>query len=371
MCTWAQGDIYTVAGNGGSGHSGDGRRATSARLRFPGSVSVDRTGNLIIADSFNERVRVVAVSATNPGYLLADCSSICRWAQGDIYTVAGDGVGGYSGDGGPAASAEMSVPEGVTVDRDGDLLVADHYSSRVRVVAVASRNPGYELAGCLAGCTWTPGDIYSVAGNGQRGYAGDGGPATSARLALPSSATVDSSGNIVVADSGNHVLRLVALSPGNPGYQLGGCPAGCTWTSGSIYTVAGNGLTGYSGDGGSATSASLSNPVSAAVDGFGNIVMADLGNDVVWVVAISPDDPGYALAGGDIWTVGDIYTIAGDGTQGYSGDGGDPTAAELNQPSGVAVDSIGDVVIADSGNHAIRLVAVIGANPLMITRRAG
>ncbi len=255
------GDIYTVAGNGTGGYSGDGGPATSAELFDPAGVAVDGSGNLVIADALNDRVRVVAeTSGTFYGVAMT---------AGDIYTVAGSGTGGQSGDGGPATSAGLNYPQGVAVDGSGNLVIADADNNRVRVVA--------DSTGTFYGVAMTAGDIYTVAGSGTGGSSGDGDPATSAELNYPSRVAVDGSGNLVIADTDNNRVRVVANSTGTF--------YGIAMTAGDIYTVAGNGTGGYSGDGGPATSAELAGPAGVAVDGSGNLVIADAFNNRIRVVA--------------------------------------------------------------------------------------
>jgi trimeric autotransporter adhesin len=317
------GHIYTVAGNGMNGRSGNGGLATSAELSFAYGVGVDAAGNLLIADSNNDWIRVVAARAgTYYGRAMA---------AGHIYPVAGDGTGGYSGDGGPATSAELNFPEAVGVDAAGNLLIADGQGARIRVVAAAT--------GTFYGQAMTAGDIYTIAGDGIDGHSGDGGPATSAELWGPSGVTVDAAGNVLIADQ---TVRVVAASTGTF--------YGQAMTAGDIYTIAGNGTGGYAGDGGPATSAELS-PTNVAVDAAGNVLITDSENLRVRVVAASTgtyyDQP---------MTVGDIYTIAGNGTLAYSGDGGPATKAQLSDPA-VTVDAAGNQVIADTGNNRIRVAA--------------
>ena len=288
---------------------------------------MDAAGNLLIADVFNERVRVVAhTTGTFYGQPMTG---------GDIYTVAGDGTQGFSGDGGPATSAGLSL-QGVAVDAAGNLLIADAGNERVRVVAART--------GTFYGQAMTAGDIYTVAGDGTLGFSGDGGPATSAELNGPAGVAVDAAGNLLIADTGNERVRVVAHKTGT----FYGQPM----TGGDIYTVAGDGTQGFSGDGGPATNARLSFPEGVAVDAAGNLLIADIGNERVRVVA--------ARTGtfyGEAMTGGDIYTVAGDGTQGFSGDGGPATSAELGRTGGVAVDAAGNLLIADTANQRIRMVA--------------
>ena len=229
-----QGNFTLVAGNGSANYSGDNGAATSASLNAPSSVAVDASGNLFIADSGNSRVRRVDAST------------------GIITTVAGNGTWGYSGDGGPATSAELSGPSGVAVDSSGNLFIADLGNSRIRRVDAASHV------------------ITTVAGNGTIGSSGDGGPARSAELSGPSGVAVDSSGNLFIADSGANRIRRVDAA------------------TGIITTVAGQASWGFSGDGGPATSASLNYPYGVAVDGAGDLLIADTENSRIRQVALVP-----------------------------------------------------------------------------------
>jgi len=187
------GDIYTIAGNGTKGFTGDGGPATSAELNFPIGMALDRAGNVLISDNFNDRVRVVAV---HTGALYGQAMT-----AGDIYTIAGGGTTGL-GDGGPATSAELKHPEGVALDRAGNVLISDNLNDRVRVVAVHT--------GTFYGQAMTAGDIYTIAGRGDLGFTGDGGPATSARLGFPEAVVVDPAGNVFIADLENNRVRKVA-----------------------------------------------------------------------------------------------------------------------------------------------------------------
>ncbi len=232
-----------------------------------------------------------------------------------VRTVAGNGASGYSGDGGPATAAGLPYPTGVAVDANGNLYIADGSNNRVRKVS-------------------PNGIITTVAGNGNQGFSGDGGPATAASLHGPHSVAVDTNGNLFIADTSNHRVRKV-----NP--------------DGIIITVAGIGFTtiGVSGDGGPATAAGLYAPFGVAVDAQGNLYIANYNHHRVRKV--SPN--------------GIITTVAGNGNQGFSGDGGPATAASLNNPHGVAVDANGNLYIADGSNNRVRKVSPNG----IITTVAG
>ncbi|MFZ0774666.1 MAG: hypothetical protein WCA49_00895 [Candidatus Sulfotelmatobacter sp.] len=311
----ATGYIQTVAGNGTCGYAGDGAAATSAELNYPGGVFVDSLGDIFIADTLNSLVREVVA------------------ATGYIQTVAGDPalVAGYSGDNGPATSAQLYEPYGVFVDSSGDIFIADTTNSAIRCVV------GTAL-GCF-GSTLAVGDITTVAGtpttpcsaNNTFPICGDGGLATSAYLSSPAGVFGDALGDILIADTFDSKIRCVVGS-------AGGC-FGSTLAVGSITTVAGTGSGGYSGDGGLATSGLLDDPYGVFVDSFGNIFIADTDNSVVReVVAVT----------------GNIQTIAGNGTEGYAGDGGTATSAELDHPLGIAGGLSGSLFIADTENSRVR-----------------
>ena len=243
--------------------------------------------SLYISDSGNSVIRQVMIPA------------------GIITTVAGNGTPAYGGDGGLAASAELSFPQATIVDSAGNLYIADSSNSVIRKM------------------TATTGAITTIAGNGTSGYTGDGGPAASAELGYLLSMALDGAGNIYIADFVNNVIRKV------------------TAATGIITTVVGNGTDGYTGDTGPANSAELNGPFGVALDGAGNLFIADSGNNVIRKVTA---------------TTGVITTIAGNGTSGYTGDGGAATGAELNEPFGVALDSSANLYIADSNNNVIRKV---------------
>ncbi len=215
------GIISTFAGNGSGSFSGDGGQATAAALFRPCGVAVDSSGNVYIADQYNNRVRKVNTS-------------------GIISTLAGRGGSSFGGDGGPATNAYLNNPEGVSVDRYGNVYIADAYNNRIRKVNIA-------------------GTISTVAGSSTGGYAGDGGAATAARLNRPYHACMDGNSNLYIADEFNHRIRKVN-------------------TSGVINTFAGTAYGGFSGDGGPATAARLSYPTGIAIDAAGNVFVADLGN---------------------------------------------------------------------------------------------
>jgi hypothetical protein len=305
--------------------------ATSFELGNPDGLAIDASGNLVISDQLNDQVYVVA--NTN-GTDFAQAMT-----AGDIYLLAGSGSYGFYGAGGPATSAFMGGPGGVAVDHAGNVLVADFYDNTVWLVADSS-NPGYGIG------TATVGDIYTIADStGKSGYSGDRSPATSATLDFPGDVAVDAGGNVVIADTFNSVVRVIAETT-DPGYGIGSA------TVGDIYTIAGDGANNYGGDGGPASASVLQFPWAVAFDGLGNLYIADTGNNRIRMV---PKSSGtyYGIS----MTANDIYTVAGDGTAGYSGDTGPSGLAEINSPQGVDVTSSGTLLIADTSNYVLRAVA--------------
>jgi len=265
---------------------GDGGPAASARLQSPQGLAVGPDGALWIADTGNGRVRRVD-------------------AGGLISTVAGAGRGGLVGEAIAAAAARLLAPAAVALDASGNLWLADSQAARVRRVSAGG---------------W----ITTAAGTGQAGYNGDGFGAL-CQLNLPSGLAADGAGNVYIADTNNHRVRK--LTPG-----------------GVLTTIAGRGIRGYEGDGGSAVEALLDSPAGLAVDGEGNLYVADRMNHVIRKVT-----PG-----------GVISTVAGTGLAGFSGDGGPARQARLNHPMGVAVDRQGNLYIADTQNHRLRQVTAEG-----------
>ncbi len=389
----SNGVISTFAGTGISGFSGDGGLAKNAMLSYPVGLVFDSAGNLIVADANNNRIRKI-------------------YTTGAITTIAGTGVLGFSGDGGPALAAELDFPFGLMFDAVGNLYFTDLLNNRVRKID-------------------TNGIITTIAGNGTAGYNGDGIPATAASLNNPRGIVFDSSGNLYIADTLNSRVRRVD-------------------TSGIITTFAGDGIQGFTGDGGPAINAEVGRPrdviirgnqllisnagaarlrtvgfssgiinsLAGSFAGFdgdnnpplltefngptgmflttsGNLLVTDEFNSRVRTVTssstttlaggfvgdnraatladfVSPENLAFDSAGNyyvadpnaqrirKVDTTGKITTVAGNGTTGYSGDGGVATQAQLNFPYGVVVDSAGNIFIADTGNAVIREVNTSG-----------
>jgi len=285
------GGISTYAGTGTAGYTGDGGAATSATLSGPRGVAVASNGDIYFADTANNVIRKVAA------------------ATGIISTVAGNGTAGFSGDGGPATAGGIKTPQDVFVMANGDLYIADTGHHRIRKVTAAT------------------GIITTVVGTGSPGSSGDAGLATLARLDTPDGIVVASNGDMYIGDTGsNKVRKVIALT-------------------GIITTYAGTGTAGYSGDGGLAILAKLNQPQGLDLAANGDLYIADTGNSAIRKVAA---------------ITGFITTYAGTGTAGFTGDGGAATSARLNAPQALRLDSAGALYIADTANNRIRLVSTAG-----------
>jgi len=281
--------ITTVAGNGTANYTGDGGQATDASLVGPSSVTFDATGNMYIVDKDKNNVRKITPNGI-----------ITTVVGGQIFTK------GSIGDGGPAINARLNVPTTIAFDAVGNMYIADKNNYRIRKV---------DLNGI----------ITTVAGNGIGAYAGDGGQATAASLFNPTQVAFDATGNMYIADYGNNRVRMVN-------------------TSGVISTYAGTGVASFSGDGGKATKAAFSGPIGLTFDAKRNLYISDRNNNRIRMVKPS----------------GIVSTVVGNGIQGFSGDGGQAIAAELNNPLGLNFDAVGNLYVADYNNARIRMVAASG-----------
>ncbi len=330
--------------------------ATSVPLLLPSAIAYDPAGNLYLAESQGHRIRKVDT-------------------LGNIAGLAGDGTQGFSGDGGAATGAQLNSPEGLAVDPAGNVYLSDSGNNRVRRVDAAS------------------GTISTVAGNGSPSFSGDGGPAPRASLDLPRSIALDATAkHLYIADTRNHRIRVVDLA------------------SGTITTVAGNGIEGFSGDGSPATSASLDSPDSMALDGGGNLYIADTHNGRIRRVAADTRlistiaGPGSASAGtsasppslglprgltadtdGNLYIAesgnhrvlridhisGAVTVAAGTAIQSFAGDQGPAVLAALNSPRSIAISPSGLLAIADTGNARVRQLLAIPAPTTPIQTVAG
>ena len=332
------GTMSAIAGNGTAGYSGDGGPAPAAQLNSPVGIAADAAGNVFIADTANNRVRVItggtittyagtgstltpdgsaasgaqitqAQKVTMDGqggyYFSEEFNHVVRHvdATGRLTTVAGNGTQGFSGDGGPATSAQLNNPVGLAVDTSGNLYIADQSNGRVRRVQGRT--------------------ITTVAGGGPNGSFGDGGPAIGATLVASQYLAFDSQGNLYISDNGGSRVRKVDAN-------------------GTISTYAGGGVS-RPGDGVAATDADIGRPAGIAFDGGGNLFIAD---DSYGSVVRRVDGGSHV-----------ITIVAGKyNTPGFGGDRGAPTSAYLSFPQDVQVDAGGDLLIADTGNSRIRAV---------------
>lgn len=287
--------IITIAGNGSKGYSGDNGKATSAMLNNPTGMAEDNDGNIYIADQGNNMVRKV------------DRNS-------NISVFAGTGKEGYSGDNGKAINSTMKWPNDVKVDAKGNVLIVDEGNNCIRKVSKT-------------------GIISTIIGNGNAGFSGDGGPATKASLLIPTSLAIDSVGNIFLADAGNERIRKIDKM-------------------GIIRTFAGNGIKGYSGDGGKAWDAQIEYVNGIAAGSENNLYFAQKDDNVIRKIDKN----------------GIISTIAGTGKPGFSGDYSQAINATLNNPYGITVDNENNLYVADNGNARIRkidnkgIITTIGGN---------
>jgi streptogramin lyase len=342
--------ITTIAGTGQAGYSGDGAKATEARLDQPFHCDVDSQGHLYVAEAFNHCVRKIDVKT------------------GTISTVVGCGKKGYSGDGGPATKATMNEAYAVAADRNGDLYIVDRLNAVVRKVDGRT------------------GIITTVAGNGTKGFGGDGGKATEATMREPNDCCLDGKGGLLIADVADWRIRRLdlqtglistfagtgrpkgkvdrkAIGDGGPATQaiVVGARAVCVDGKGNTYiceregnairkvdahgtitTIAGTGKAGAGGDGGPALLALFRGPKAIRCDALGNAYVVDTENHAIRKIDLNS---------------GIVMTVAG-GRQGSGGDGGPATQAGMDRPHGCVLDAGGTLYIADSSNHRVRKVSV-------------
>lgn len=364
-----QGIIRTIAGTGLASFSGDGGPAIGATFSNPSGVATDVAGNIYIADYYNHRIRFIDVT------------------DGNIYTIAGNGVGTYSGMGGLAKDMGMRYPNSIFVGSDCSYYVSDHFADAVYEIkrsGSSSSSGGHGHGHGHGHGDHNDDNGNNDGGNNCQGNSGDGGDASLATMKIPRGVWKDKFGNKYIADYGNNKVRMINTSHimstftgGISGFSPNGTPvASCAWgsingictdaagnvyvsdganhvvrkiniTTGLVNTIAGNGTAGYSGDNGSPVMAKLHTPGNLFINSSGNLFICDAGNHTIRVMNVNSN-----------FTV--IKTVAGTGTLGFSGDGGPADAAKLNQPSGVWEDASGTIYIADMGNQRVRSIVGSG-----------
>ncbi|WP_438480200.1 hypothetical protein [Oleiharenicola lentus] len=278
--------ISTFAGTGVEGFSGDGGAATAAQINDPYGVVRGPDGAIWFCEHNGHRIRRVAVDGT-------------------ITTIAGTGVKGYTGDGGPATQATFNLPHEIRFDRAGNLFVADTGNNAVRRIDVKT------------------GVITTIAGGANRGYAGDGGPAKAAALKGPHSIQFGSDDSLYICDVGNHAIRVIDPKTGN------------------IHTLAGTGKPGPTPDGAPIAGTPLNNPRSLDLDAAGNLWLATREGNQVLKLDLK---------------AGVIRHIAGTGAAGFTGNGGPSKLATLSGPKGIALDAAGNAWLADTESHTVRMI---------------
>ncbi|HTZ10155.1 MAG TPA: hypothetical protein VMB72_13855 [Acidimicrobiales bacterium] len=339
------GRIYTVMGNvdGVAGQSGEGRDGPlGVDLDDPNGVAVDALGDIVVSDTGNDAVQLYCDS---PGFRYG-----VSMKAGIVYTIAGGGTEGDVTQGGQALAAGLTSPDGVAFDRYGNVIVSDTGDDLVRVVP--------QTSGTYYGQAMQAGDIYTIAGiNGDYGYSGNGRPGALAAISIEpfDGLATDAQGDVVFPDADNNVIRLVAAS--------GGTRFGVSVRAGDIYTIVGNGGDGYT-DKKPALKTQISAPQGVAFDAAGDLLVSDAGNNVVRLVPAANETYAGAKVKKDR-----VYTIAGESAaSGYTGNGGPATAAEMDDPAGIAVAPSGQVVVADNGNNVVRVLTAVTA-PTQAKRR--
>lgn len=352
-------NVISTIGGSSPGFSGDGGQATLAELYRPAHALVDVSGSLYFSDASNNRVRkidssgvITTVAGTLLGYAgedvtgpnaeFRDPTGVASDANGNLYiadagnhrirridrqsglvtTRAGLGLPGFAGDGGPAEQAQFESPSAVVLDKDDNIYVADTGNNRVRRIDTLT------------------GVVDTFAGSEVSGFGGDGGSAEAAQLLTPTDLAIDEAGNLFIADSGNHRIRRVDAA------------------THVIATIAGNGAPGYpgAGDGGPAIQASLENPAGLAMGTWGVLFIADSGHNSIRAVDL---------------VSGTIVTVSGSGVASYSGDRTPASSAGLNRPRGLAVDSAGQIYVADTDNHAVRKIDYYGTGNIVTVAGSG
>jgi hypothetical protein len=364
---WTPGSMYVIAGNGSNSPVPvtTGSQGLFTAINSPEGVAIDSTGDVLIADTGEFEVEVLAVSPNNPGYVLGTGA----WTRGDLYVIAGLGKGKVSPiptSAGAVATADgLNSPSGVAVDANGNVLIADSGHGLVEALAVGLARPSYVAE---ATPDWVRGDLYVVAGSGSVQPTSGGTAGVLAALGLPSSIAVDSFNDVIIVDTDLDSVEVLAGSATDPGYSLG---TGVSWTTDDLYVIAGGGTIQPSASGSSAYGIALDSPEGVAIDAAGNVLVADGTGNEVLILAVSDSNPGYLLGTGSTWTSGDMYLLAGGGDQTPSASGTDGLSTYLHATDGVSVSPSGGIAVADSGDSEIDFMLRIPVPPVLESATSG
>ncbi len=347
----AVGNTYILAGGGVSIPSTSGLPATSVALNGPSAVTVDTSGNSLIADTADNEIDVVAESASNPGYLISG-----SWIRGDLYVVGGGGLGGIPTTGGVVAtSATLNTPSGVGLTPSGNVIVADTSNNEIDLLEISHSTPESGR---------TAGEIYVVAGGGSNGApSAVGAAATGVQLNTPSGVAVDPSGNVAISDKSHNAVDVLAEGLADPGFGIGP-----SWIVGDIYRIVGGGAISPTSTGVSASQAALNGPQGVNFDKVENLIFADVFHHTVDVVAYSLANPGYVLGASTSWSIGNVYVIAGPtGPSGATSAGTVANNTHFFAPIGVTNTSSGAVGIVDQGSFLLSTLSLSPPVPTTTT----
>lgn len=342
----AIGSTYVLAGGGAVAASAGGASATTVSLNSPNAVAIDASGNVLIADSYNYEVDVVAESATNPGYLISG-----TWAVGNLYLIAGGGTGGApTVGGGVATSATLGLTKGIAVNADGDVIISDASHDEIDLISLHTST---------SGTSRVAGDVYVIAGGGTGGQATSTGiAATSVQFNGPAGIAIDPHGDIAIADTGDNAVDVLALSSSNPGYGVG-----ASWITGDVYRVLGGGGSAPTTSGVLASKSYLDAPQGVAFDVNGDLLVADVHHYAAEVLAVTSANPGYSIATGSTWTAGDVFVIAGQGLSNVSTLGTIASQTHLYAPVGISELPDGSVGMLDQSSKLLELLILSPSRP--------
>jgi hypothetical protein len=325
------GDVYVIAGGGGTTPTVTGTVATSALLDAPSAVALDPEDDVIIADTHDDEVEVLAEDTSNPGYVISG-----PWIRGDVYVIAGGGAISPTVTGSIATMDSLQDPSGVAVMQDGDVVIADTGDNEVERLA---NSDGFGVLG----------DLYVIVGGGSASAPTvDGLSATTAELNGPTGVAIDAGGDIAIADTNHDAVDIYAVATTDPGFGIGS-----NWVVHNVYRVIGGGATAPTSTGEATGETSLNGPQGIAFDADGDLLVADVFHHEVDVDAIATTNPGFAIGTGAMWTQDYVYVIAGGGTVTAGGSGSVANETRLFAPIGVAMSSVNELAIIDQGSYLL------------------